>query len=83
MKQIKEVGIWSRKSEITKLLDEAIKKFSGSKIVLSYRSDGYPSRRKISELFKKHKGKNPQVYSIPYKYALSAKTVSEILFVSE
>jgi len=83
MKQVKQIKVWSKKNEINGLLDKLIKKFSGNKIVMSYRSDGYPSIRKISEMFREHKGKNPLIYSIPYKYVLSEKTVSEILFVAE
>jgi adenine-specific DNA methylase len=82
MKQIKQISAWSRKSQITELLDKVIRKFSGSRLILSYRNDGYPSEDKLSELFKEHTGKKPRIFSIPYKYALSGKNVNELLFVS-
>jgi adenine-specific DNA methylase len=82
MKPIPEISAWQTKTQINGLLDRLIEKFSGSIIVLSYRSDGYPSKRKISNIIKKHRGKKPQVFSIPYKYALSKNLTSELVFVA-
>jgi adenine-specific DNA methylase len=82
MKPVLEISAWRKRSGIIELLDRLIAKFSGSIIVLSYRSDGYPSRRKIFNLIKKNRGQKPQVFSIPYKYALSKNLTSELVFVA-
>jgi adenine-specific DNA methylase len=74
---------WQRRNQMVGLLDRLIAKFSGSIIVLSHRSDGYPSQKKVCSLIRKHKNREPSLYSIPYKYALSKKTASETLFVAE
>ncbi|MCW4004933.1 MAG: DNA adenine methylase [Candidatus Bathyarchaeota archaeon] len=83
MRKNPKIDAWTRKENIPHLLEKVIEKFSGSKVILSYRGDGYPSKRKISNLFLKYTGKKPAIYSIPYKYVLSERKVSEILFVSE
>ncbi len=83
LKSNNQVKQWGRKSTIDSLLDKLIEKFSASIIVMSYRNDGYPTSERIIELFKKHKGKAPDIYSLPYQYALSKKPVSELLFIAE
>jgi adenine-specific DNA methylase len=82
MKPVPEISAWRKRSGVIELLDKLIAKFSGSIIVFSYRSDGYPSRRKIFNLIKKNRGRKPQVFSIPYKYALSKELTSELVFVA-
>lgn len=82
MKPNEAINIWQRKSQITNLLGDLISKFSSSIIVLSYRSDGYPTTNKIVELFKERLGRKPKIYSIPYKYALSKKALCENIFVA-
>jgi len=83
LKPHEKVNVWQRKGEIKTLLGDLISKFSRSIVVLSYRSDGYPSIEEIVTLFKEYKGKKPAVHSVPYKYALSEKLVSEALFVAD
>lgn len=82
MKHINEISVWQKKNMVSLLLDKLFEKFSGSTIVFSYRSNGYPTSKKIIQSLRKHRGVEPKVFSTPYKYALSKNQCSELLFIA-
>jgi adenine-specific DNA methylase len=58
-----------------------IDRFQDNIIVVSYRSDGIPSKREMVDLFKAY-GKDVKVYERPYRYVLSPTIRSELLFIA-
>lgn len=83
LKSVEKTSVWAKKTKIVELFEKMIAKFQESIIVLSYRSDGYPSKNKIIKIIKDHKKKRPIVHSIPYKYVLSNSSTRELLFIAE
>jgi len=79
----KEIEKWLDKEKIISLFEKMIKRYKDSIIVLSYRDDGIPSKKKIIEIFKKYRGKKPIIKEKPYKYALSNGSTKEMLFISK
>lgn len=85
-KVIKEIGqgqleSFTRKSKIIETFEKLIEKFNDRTIVLSYQSDGLPSKDELLEMFKKN-GKRVKVYEKEHRYALSAKKSTELLFIT-
>jgi len=78
----KDIEKWLDKEKIISLFEKMIKKYKDSIIILSYRNDGTPSKKKIIEIFEKYTGKTPLVEEKPYKYALSNGSTKELLFIS-
>lgn len=77
------VGGWNNPSKALETLEKLMLKFPSSSIALSYRSDGQPSMKTLSELMNSHRGKIT-AYTKPLKYALSVKAdAEEILIVAE
>ena len=77
------VGGWSNPTLALETLEKLMLKFSGSIIALSYRSDGQPSVKALTELINSHRTSS-KVYIKPLKYALSSKEdAQEILIVAE
>jgi len=73
---------WTSKRRIRKAFSRLIEKFQDVKyIVLSYRSEGIPSRVEILEMLRKCKG-YVKCYSTRYKYALSNDSSRELLFIA-
>lgn len=73
---------WTNKNQITEAFEDIIKKFSSSKIVISYRQDGIPSINQLCELLRKYKSHVSVKYSQDYKYALSTKETKETLIIA-
>jgi adenine-specific DNA methylase len=49
--------------------------------VLSYQSEGLPSREELLRIFREN-GKKVKVFEKEHRYALSAKKTTELLFVA-
>jgi len=62
--------------------DRLFSKFSGSKIVLSYSSNGYPSLDVLQTMMKKYK-KRVDVYSRPHRYHFGTHTAVKRAMVDE
>ena len=73
---------WVQRENIKNAFEMLIRKFKDAKyIVVSYRAEGVPSPREISQILKVYKC-NLQVYSTNIKYVLSKKMSRELLFVA-
>lgn len=73
---------FSRKSDITLSLSMLLERFQDNIIVLSYRSDGIPSRDEINTMLHQY-NKHVKVYEYTHNYALSRGKKSELLFVAK
>lgn len=58
-----------------------IAKFKNKNIVISYRYDGFPTIETITDILTQHKT-HVRIVGFDYKYALSSKTVKEILLIA-
>jgi adenine-specific DNA methylase len=76
-------NVWSDKKKIYNAFEELIRKYRDSVLVISYRSDGIPSEDEIKNLLNKYKGSVCEVKNTDYRYALSSKKISEVLFIAE
>jgi len=74
---------WADKKKIYGAFEELIRKYKDSVLVISYRSDGIPSEDEIKNLLNKYKNNVCEVRNTDYRYALSNKKTSEILFIAE
>jgi len=75
-------SIWTDKNQIYNAFDKLFSKFQKSILVVSYRSDGTPTKEEMTELLKKYKS-NVIVKNKKYKYVLSNnKGNSELLFIA-
>lgn len=72
---------WVRKSEIYKTFKHLIERFQDNIIVLSYQSNGIPSKEEIISLLRDYK-KKVEVFSKPHRYVLSSKLKEEFLFIA-
>ncbi len=76
-------NIWEDKKNILSGFDKLIKKFHKSILVISYRSDGIPTIKEISDILKKY-GKKVRIETIDYQYVLSKKqNLKEVLIIGE
>lgn len=75
-----EVYRWIKKSEIHNTFKELIERFQDNIIILSYQSEGIPSKEEILSILNKFK-KKVRVFSKVHRYALSSKTKEELLFI--
>jgi len=73
---------WTRKSEIHKTFKHLIERFQDNIIVLSYQSNGIPSKEEIISLLRDYK-KKVKVFSKPHRYVLSSKLKEELLFIAK
>ena len=77
------VGGWNDSQAALETFEKLLKKFSDSKVALSYRSDGKPSAESLESLMRTYRNK-VTIYKKPLKYALSSKNdAEEILLVGE
>jgi adenine-specific DNA-methyltransferase len=58
-----------------------LERFQDNIIVLSYQSDGIPSKGEILDMLSNF-GKEVKVFSRPHRYVLSSKTKEELLFIA-
>ncbi len=78
---IPEIQRWTHKTKILGLFNRLIERFQDNIIVLSYQSDGIPTKGEILSILKKYK-KRVTLYSKPHQYVLSKKMKEELLFVA-
>jgi len=70
-------SVWTDKKKIYDAFDRLFKKYSNSIIVVSYRSDGIPSKEELTLLLKQYKDKvNIELFG-NYKYVLSKNSESK------
>jgi adenine-specific DNA methylase len=71
-----------KKADIRSTFQNLIERFQDNIIVLSYQSEGTPTRPEIIEMFRSV-GKKVKVYEKPHRYVLSSKQKRELLFIAE
>ena len=76
-------SIWTDKEKILFAFDRLFRKFKQSILVVSYRSDGIPSIKQLTELLKKYKPKVEQIRRTNYKYVLSTNNSEEVLLIGK
>jgi adenine-specific DNA methylase len=74
---------WTDKGQIADEFEKIIKKFSNSKIVISYRNDGIPSIEQLCEMLTKYKDDISVIYSQNYRYVLSNGATKEVLIIAQ
>jgi len=77
-----EIYEWVQKDRICETFEKLIARFQDNIIVLSYQSDGIPSKEEIL-LTLKHFKKKVKVFSKTHQYVLSPKVKEELLFVAK
>jgi len=77
-----EIQRWTHKTKVLNSFNSLIKRFQDNIIVLSYQSDGIPTKDKIFTILKKYKRK-VIIHSRPHKYVLSNKIKEELLFIAK
>ena len=82
MSDNEQLNAFAKKSKIIGSFEKLIEKFSDRIIVLSYQSDGLPSKDELLELFRRN-GKKVNVFEKEHQYALSAKKTKELLFITK
>lgn len=75
------LNAFTKKPKIINSFEKLIEKFSDRIIVLSYQSDGLPSKEEMLEIFKSN-GKKVKIFEKEHRYALSAKKSTELLFIT-
>lgn len=78
---IESNSCFTRQSKVHASFHSLIERFQDSIIVLSYQSDGVPSRGEVTELLRKFK-KTVVVFERPHRYVLSHSQRTELLFVA-
>lgn len=76
-----EVCRWIKKSEIHNAFKELIARFQDNIIILSYQSEGVPSKKEIFSILKGFK-KKVKVFSKPHRYVLGSRMKEELLFIA-
>lgn len=77
----KEIDYWAKKKHVSESFKKLIERFQNNIIVLSYQSDGIPSRYRIMEILRTYK-KRVAVYWRPTRYVLSKSLTRELLFIA-
>lgn len=72
---------WINKDKIHSSFERLFQKYAESILVISYREDGIPSIRELTEILKKHK-KDLIIKRLDYKYVLSNNESKEILIIA-
>ena len=81
MPNTEEISRFTKKSEILSSFNKLFEHFRDSIIVLSYQSDGIPSRDEILTLLGNFE-KEVNVFSRPHRYVLSSQPKEELLFIA-
>jgi adenine-specific DNA methylase len=78
-------SVWADRDRITSAFDILFKRFSHSKLIVSYRSHGIPSKEQMVELLQRYKSQ-VVVKEMPFKYVLSKPLETgrsrELLFIA-
>ena len=79
---IRQENDWTDEGSILKAFDHLFARFQNSIIVVSYRSDGIPPERELTDLLKQYKRSVRAEHYGKYKYVLSTNSESkEILLI--
>ncbi|MBI2600478.1 DNA adenine methylase [Candidatus Daviesbacteria bacterium] len=81
MEDSEEVYSFTRKDRVLETFEKLIKRFQHTQLIISYQSNGIPSKEQIIEMLH-NGGKKVKVYEKPHKYALSRRQTNELLFVA-
>lgn len=76
-----EISRFTRKSEMLSSFNKLFEHFRDSIIVLSYQSDGIPSKNEIVSILRNFK-RQIEVFSKPHRYVLSSHPKEELLFIA-
>jgi adenine-specific DNA methylase len=76
-----EISHFTKKSEILPSFNKLIERFHNSIIVLSYQSDGIPTKDEIVSTLTNFK-RQIEVFSKPHQYVLSSHLKEELLFIA-
>ena len=76
-----EISRFTCKSKVLSSFNKLLEHFQDNIIVLSYQSDGIPSRHEITALLVNLK-KEVKIFSRPHRYVLSSQSKEELLFVA-
>lgn len=76
-----EIRRFTRRAEVMTSFRKLLEHFRDSIIVLSYQSNGIPSRAEIEAMLR-GLGKSVKVFSHPHRYVLSSHPTEELLFVA-
>lgn len=76
-----EIQCWTQRPKIKDSFEKLIERFADSIIVLSYQSEGIPSKDEILAMMRKYK-QNVEVFSKPHQYVLSSRVKEELLFIA-
>ena len=77
----KGIGHFTKRNEILTSFNKLLEHFQDSIIILSYQSDGIPSKDEIISILRSFK-KQPEVFSKPHRYVLSSHPKEELLFIA-
>jgi adenine-specific DNA methylase len=81
LKDTQEILQWTRKSHIYESFKRLLERFQDSIIVLSYQSNGVPSKGEIIDILTSFK-KRVKVKTRPHRYVLSPRKSEELLFIA-
>lgn len=76
-----EIQSWTHKTKIRESFERLIERVQDSYIVLSYQSNGIPSRDEIKTILSNYKP-NVKIFTKPHRYVLSKKIKEELLFIA-
>mgnify|MGYP000720785855 CR=1 FL=1 len=76
----RQPSLWHDKDTIRQAFRQVIGHFAESILVISYRSDGIPTREELVEMLYQHKSTVVQA-ALPQQYALSKQTSKELLLI--
>jgi len=77
-----EISRFVRKSEIMSSFQTLLSRYSHNIIVLSYQSDGIPTKDEIVSMLKAL-GKRVEIFSKLHRYVLSSRQKEELLFIAD
>jgi adenine-specific DNA methylase len=82
IKDIDAIQNFTKKDKIIASFYKLLERYQDNIVVLSYQSEGIPSKNEIINMFKSL-GKKVKVFAKPHRYALSSKTKEELLFIAQ
>jgi len=77
----KEYNVWTDKYAIHDAFEKLIRKFSSSKLIISYRSNGIPSVEQLNEILGTQKSSMVYASNTQHNYVLSKKRNYEVLVI--
>lgn len=81
IKDTDDVHKFTKKERVRASFQELIDRFKHTQLIISYQSNGIPSKAEIIQMLEEA-GKKVKVYEKTHKYALSKRNSEELLFVA-